>query len=352
MIIFSSYILLLAYLKITLVNNFNKKRLFVVLAGFTLFLISSFRSINFGPPDVRGYVSSYQSLVNLNLSETWNYYFNGNVKDPFFYLFSKVISLMGAGYRSWLAILAGIFCFSVSKLIYKYSDEVYISFIALISLGYVYFSFTGLRQTIAISMVVISYKYLRERMWLPFLAIVILGSLFHSSALVFLLAYPLAFTKIGWKHFIVIIIALIIAFIFSNQLRDIIRIIGWTETLSSYADKQDSLTLSGFFIQLCIFLFCLFYKNEVLKTDNNNLSIYNLLFLGLVFQVFSTVIAEFFRISMYFSIFSIILIPKAIISEKDKYLKVVMYLAVLSALLGYIFWTRSFHGLNFFWQEW
>jgi len=265
-------------------------------------------------------------------------------------VFSKVISLLGASYRVWLAIIAGFFCYSISKFIYKYSEEAYISVIALVSLGYFYFSLSGLRQTLALSIILFSYKYLIERRLIPFIIVIIFGSLFHFSAIVFLIAYPLSRMKIGWKQVVGVLAALVAAYLFRPQIIGLLSNLNMNDQYTYYLEHGTTLTISGFLIQLFIYLFCLYFKNDILKCDNKNLTLYNLLFLGLVFQAFATVIAEFFRISMYFSIFSIVLIPKAIVAEKDKYLRVIIYFVVLAALILYIMRTGSFSGFKFFWS--
>src|SRR5690606_20761151 len=107
------------------------------------------------------------------ISEVWINLITGEGKDPFFYFFSKIISLLGANPQIWAAIIALIFGVAVLNLIYKYSPDVYLSIVALISLGYFYFSFTGLRQTLALAMIVISYKYLRNRNSFKFIAAVL-----------------------------------------------------------------------------------------------------------------------------------------------------------------------------------
>lgn len=342
------YITIVGLLRL-IVYKKNNNRKFVIIAGFLLFIIAALRTIEFGP-DVRRYINMFVELPYRNLSDLWMNFLTGTGKDPFFYFFSKLISITGASYQVWLAILSGIFIYSVTKLIHKYSDEHYISYIALISLGYFYFSLTGLRQAMALSMILLSYSPLRERKLVPFIALVIFGSLFHSTALIFLIAYPLVNMKIGFKHILGVGLALSLSVFFSGYIRYLVGMLGWTDTMIAYAVRETSLTYSGFIIQLFIFLFCLFYKDAVLKIDNKNLSLYNLLFLGLIFQAFTTVIAEFFRISMYFSIFSIVLIPKAIAAEKNKHLRVIIYFAVFAALIIYIIWTGSFRGFKFFWS--
>lgn len=178
MLIFCGYIVLIGIIKLNMPPSSKYNKSFVIFAGALLFLICSLRNAEFGP-DTLSYVSDYLSLSYINILDLW-----GNFdKDPFFFLFSKIISLFGVSYQVWLAIIAAIFIFSISKLVYKYSNEAYLSFVALISLGYFYFSLTGLRQTLALAMVLLSYNYLRERKLIPFVGLVILGSLFHASAL-------------------------------------------------------------------------------------------------------------------------------------------------------------------------
>ncbi|WP_288222086.1 EpsG family protein [uncultured Clostridium sp.] len=328
----------------------NKNLTFVIISGVTLFFISIFRSIYF-TTDVQVYVNNYVSMPYVNLSYFWSNFITNKGKDPFFYLFSKIISLTGASYRIWLAIIAGIFCYSISKFIYKYSKEPYISFIILISLGYFYFSLSGLRQTLALSIILLSYKYLRERNIYKFVVFVLLGSLFHLSAIIFLIAYPLSNIKIGWKQIIGVIGALVVAYFFSERLLTLLVYFNMNEKYNYYIEHGTTLTISGFIIQLSIYLFCLYYKKNVLESDNKDITLYNLLFLGIVFQAFSAVIAEFFRISMYFSIFSIVLIPKAINSEKDRKIKMIIYMGIFVILVIYMLKAGSFDDFKFYWQE-
>lgn len=63
-------------------------------------------------------------------------------------------------------------------------------------------------------------------------------------------------------------------------------------------------------------LFCIFYYKENIREESKDISLYNLMFMGLVFQTFTPIIGEFFRISMYFSILNIALIPNTLIMEK------------------------------------
>lgn len=349
MLIFTSYILFIGLLRFSIISNKKLYDVFTIISGFLLFLICALRTIDFAP-DVVGYVNKYISLSNVNLSTLLSNFINNVGKDPFFYLFAKTISLMGFNYQAWLAIIALFFCWAITKLIKSYSPEPFISFLSLISLGFLYFSLTGLRQTMALSMIIFSYKYLKENKFIPFFILVILGSFFHTSAIIFLIIYPIKNMKINYKHFIIPLVALFIAYFFKDFVLKLLEFLNLIDGYSGYLTNNSSLNLSGFIIQFFIFLFCYVYKKNILNQDEKDNVLYNLVFLGLFFQAFSLVIAEFFRVSMYFSVFSIILIPKAIMSEHNMNMKNIVYLFVLLSLTLYFLWTSSFSGFKFFWQ--
>lgn len=315
-----------------------------------LFVISSTRTIWFGS-DVIGYVNKYQDLINIDFPSLIESSIFGDMKDPVFYLSSKLVSLTGADYRIWLSVISGVFIYSVSRIIKIYSSYPFISVVALISLGYFSFSMTGLRQTIAISIILFSYSFIRERKLLQFIICVILASLFHSSALIFLISYPISLNKIDWKNILILVFAFLVLFIFPTFIRSLISLFSWNDTLVGYAFQETALTLSGFIIQLFIFIFCILFKDNILTDNPKDIILFNITFVGLIFQLFSSEIAELFRVSMYFSIFNIILIPKAIKSIKNNNLRRFIYYIVVCAVLAYIAWSGAFSGLDFFWND-
>lgn len=344
------YIFILSLMKILLPSSKRTNQIFVVVAGLGLFTISTLRNIDFGF-DTKAYILKFNSLSTTSLGELWNNFSNNYGKDPFFYFVSKIIKDLGFNDRMWLAIIAAFFCLAIFKLIYNYSADPFISVVTLISLGYFFFSLTGLRQTIALGFVVLAYKYLRDRKLVVFLILIIIGALFHSTALIFLIAYPLAYMKVGLRQIVIIGVSLFLIIVFKDKVNAFLAFfLADSERYSSFLNSNSTLSLSGFFIQFIIFLFCLIYKKEVIKKNEKNITYYNLLFLGILFQALSLVIAEFFRMSMYFSIFSIILIPLVLKVDSNKYRNVLVYFYVLAALIAYIFWSQKFEDFIFLWQ--
>ena len=79
-----------------------------------------------------------------------------------------------------------------------------------------------------------------------------------------------------------------------------------------------------------------------------------MLIISLPFQMLAPTLGEFFRISMYFNIFIILLIPEVINSIKNKYLKVISILFIIILLLiEYFLFTYNGAGVypyKFLWE--
>ena len=351
MLIFAGALTFVGFLRLLTLNPEKENiKSYAIISGLVFFLIGALRNITF-LFDTVGYVDRYLAIPYRTLGELWSNSYRNVGKDPFFYFFAKIISMLGIGYQGWLAILIGIFCIAMFYVIYKYSDEAFLSIVVFVSLGYFTFGLTGLRQSLAFSFILFSYQYLRERKLYPFLVLIFFAAIFHSSSLIFVIAYPIANMKINWKQVSGVSAAIVISYFFAGFFRRIVSTLGWTDIIKGYAEREITLSIAGFLLQLVILLFCLYYKKNVLEKDEKDIVLYNLLFLGLTFQGFAIVIAEMFRVSMYFSIFSIILIPKAIMSEKDGKTKQMIYFFVFLALVLYLFYQKTGAGYTFFWQH-
>lgn len=77
--------------------------------------------------------------------------------------------------------------------------------------------------------------------------------------------------------------------------------------------------------------------------------LYNLAFVGLMFQLYASFIAEMFRISMYFSVFNIVLVPLATMEEENKNIRMLITFGLILILLLYTF-KDGITPYRFFWQ--
>lgn len=346
MFIIFGYIIAIVILKVILTKNKISENIFLTLAAFLLMIIVSLRNLSFGT-DTLVYVEKFRKYNLIEFSQIIDYLNKIDEKDKTFYLLVRILNLFSLEESLIVVLFSILFLTSTFWMIYKYSNNSLISIILFICLGYLFFSLTGLRQTFALTFIIFSYKYLRERKMYKFIILVLLASLFHSTALVFLIAYPLVYLKLGIKHLVVLISASLIDILFNSQIYSLLKNFIFNEQYEYYLNNEESLNYSGFLIQLSIFLFCLIFKKVILTKSPENITFYNLIFIGLIFQLFATNIAVVFRISLYFSIFSIILVSNVISSFKDVYIRILVNLIVIVILIMYLFISGYYEGYTF-----
>ncbi len=328
-------------------NNYKSgRKYFCVIAAILMILYSALRS-EYLYSDTPGYVDSYIKISKYSFSQALDL-FKTDMKNPSFYFLGWIVSRVFPSGQVWLAFLSILYIVAIMYLIYKESKIPFISVIVFLSLGYFTFSLTGLRQALAMTLMVPAYFMAKSDKPIKFVLIILLAYLFHNSALVFLLIYPIRNLKFGWFHVLFIGCCLVVSLFLKSQFKEFIGEVFKDSYYGGYSESDKVLNFSGIIIQLAIFIFNTFYYKNITTKNKSTLILYNCAFLGLSFQLFSIVVAEMFRISMYFSIFNLILIPISIVSEPNEKWRNVEMILVIAVLLAYVLIGRI-PSYSFFW---
>ena len=280
-------------------------------------------------------------------------FYNIYNKDYAFFLIVKICSNF-MNVQTWLFMITIPLISAIGYLIYKESNSPILSFIMFIALNfYEFLSFSALRQALAVTFIILAYFQIKDKKIVKFLIFVMLGSLFHQTALLFLVAYPLSNMKIGIKQFIIIIFGFLIANLLNSSLMNIIFSFITADRYQLYISKGVVLNHMSFYINCCIVFLCYYIGNKKIS-QNKSLKIqYNMIILGTFLSAFTNIIGEFYRLSMYFSIFEIILLPNMIQTLKDSNRKIV-YVTVLFVFIIYFFIATIYNAniaeYKFFWQ--
>ena len=313
----------------------EKFALFVMFAFYVF--VFTFESVN-SNTDLQAYRDAYLSF---------QYVFDGNYlsiirdnKDPVYYIVSFFFYRLGLGFYGWHAIIGLFYSYALYDLIKRYSSNVYISFIVSISLGSLAFALSALRQMLAISFVIFAFRCIQEKRPIKFIVLTLVASLFHSTAIVFLIAYPLYMIKLKIKKLIVMAIGMIVVIPVARPLVTfILPRIGAHELYYEYLNSETSLQISGTIISASILLFCVVCI-LLNKKEAKYQGLCNFAMLSVFFRMLSVVFfAEMFRLSLYFSIFDIILIAEACScgSAKDRTIIKIKTLLATLALTAYYF---------------
>lgn len=258
------------------------------------------------------------------LERLQNYYLYGNtmeLKDPGYELVEKTFQLTGLGYRAWLIFIALMFFSAFGYYLYKNTSRVSDScfaFVLYLLLFYGFYSVTGLRQTLAMACCLWAFEMVKRRKLLWFLTLVLLGSLVHKSALLFIPSYwvfqfgnpkrvlgaailllPLAF--VGRRYFVTLFASLI----------------GYEQ----YAEGFEGAGAYSYAILAITAAALIWWKADKILSDNNTLGGFVCLFAVSVAIIPSLwVDPSLMRVVQYYSVAILVIFP-ALLRAMDSEIK-------------------------------
>lgn len=166
-----------------------------------------------------------------------------------------------SGYENFLLVFAfysfaTVFLFLLAM--YRQSDEFGLTFFLFMTLGYYFQTFSTVRYYLALAAALYSMKFVLQRKWGRFAALVLLGATFHKSLLVVLPLYFLA--SLPWKK--------------------------WQLAIAA-AFCTTFLFLQDFYLKLVVFLYPTYEDTEYLEGGTSYISILRcmatLAFAGIVY---------------------------------------------------------------------
>lgn len=279
----------------------------VIFLGVMYFIISAFRADSVGNDLIR-YVSRYQMVGRtpwhniFNLGDTWGF-------EVGFVFLCKLLSIFTLNPRILVVVSSFIIVGSFYRTIIKYSENALISMYLFNLFGFFVTSLNLMRLFLAVAICLWSIEYVEQKKFLKFVLIVIIASLFHTSAIVFLVVYFAPSIKINKTTFVLSAIFCIVSFFFSKQITLLMTYV-FSENYSGYRGEIGSGSGNGLLILLIgIFIFAyISFDREDRKDEVLTLWI-NLLFITIVLNILATRLSSVSRLMWYFKISLIFLIP-------------------------------------------
>ena len=341
--------IIIGYLLFCFIVSYYSKT-YPKVTAFLIFLvgtfISGYRSVTYTVDNI-AYVQYFQNESFKTLQESWDNVIGQIGKDSFYYFTGNVFSKIGFSYRGWFVLIAAVFMGGFCYLMYRYSKNYFMSMLFMISLSYYYFSMSGLRQALALGICCFAFAMAKDRKLIPFLILVFVASLFHSSALIFLPMYLIKSQKIGYKQWLLVVVALIIAYVSPRTINKLVILLGWNDNIANYGYITTGLSIFGFVIQIAIIVFSAYFmKKERLSLDVNQ-ALVNAMFVGAAIQAFVINIDGIFRMSMYFSIYGAFAVTEAIDSQKESNRRI-LYLLVTFILIVYMLRAGNYRYFTMF----
>lgn len=270
---------------------------------------------------------------------------------------NKVISILGGSFRTVLIVSAAISTLFTAIAYVKYSKDAVLSIVLYMNLSCFVMVFSGLRQSVAISLGFLAFELVRKKKWFAFLIVVAIAMTFHISAFMILFMYPVYHFRMK-RAYLVFIIPLFVLSLLLN--RQIFAFLG--EILSSFTDYDTTIVETGAYAMLLVFIVLAvisFIITDESEIDDDTIGMRNMLMLAVVLQTFASLHALAMRMNYYYIIFIPLAMSRVVGECSKKWTQGVMLLryALVIFFAIYFFTTApEDNALNtfpykFYWED-
>lgn len=167
----------------------KKKKHILVLALVPYFILMAFKSSSVGT-DTSNYFQSFSAMSWYPFSGFWGFDEYGYERiEKGYKLYIWLLSRISSDGQILMIATTIINTAAIYSFIRKNAKNYSLALFFFVTLGFFQFAMSGIRQTLAISIVLFGYEYLRDRKLIKFSIVVLLAMLFHKSAIFFFPAY-------------------------------------------------------------------------------------------------------------------------------------------------------------------
>jgi len=278
------------------------KKKFLTAAFIVLFVVMAFRHARMvGYDSTSSYFAEFIDIQKHEIS--W--------PNPGLPLIMKAISFLNGGYQWVIIVSATWVCFAYYRLLLTYSENGFISVMWFMGMLFYTFLFSALKQAWAMAFLCFAFDAIIKKKPMRFVFLIVLATLFHFPALVFLPAYWIAKLKISRSFPILMLSILVIVFIFRTQILNLM--------MSTYSrgegDYSSDVTFLGtksvFMLLMLAYGFYQYFGQKDNTRLNHNLFSALLYYMGIaaVIQTFCFFSNNFERLADYYYHFSILYVP-------------------------------------------
>lgn len=316
--------------------NDKKQQKFVCMFSFffILFCLLSFRDITIGV-DLKNYKYIFETVG----AASWGEIFDVFDMEKGYVLLNKLVFTISNSFQFFLCVVALITMIPLFFLYKNETENPLLTIALFMTVAPFSMYFSGLRQAIAISLMVPAYYFVKKKKLIPFVLMVFLISLFHKSGFIVLILYPIYHFKISTASIWLLGLFLIITWIFRAPIFSFVM-----DIIGGYGGRYDDIQDTGAYAMLILFVVFAVYSYVIpdpKKMSDDTRGLRNVLFLVIAIQVFASVSTVVMRMNYFFLILIPILIPKIVEIRKTEWVQMANLSEVV--MVGFFF-AYFFYG--------
>lgn len=304
-------------------KSLKDKKHYLLCSLTPVFCLIAFKS-NMVGTDTFGYMRSYETLAHFGTFDSLDEfgYENVEIGYKYFILFlSKIFPN-----AQFLLIAVGLaVCISMYSFIRRTATNWSFALFLFVALGYFQFVMTGIRQTLAMSILLFGYKYINERKIIKILVGIVFASLFHKSALIFIPIYFIANMEITRKKIGFMFVGIFaLLFVADKLLLSVADVMDY-----KYGIEETGNGYIFFAIVLFITILSLSRRRQLMATRDTNSSMLSVNFVSLALWGVRLISRTVERVSLYFMPYTYIALEEYIATSPKNVRKQYMILAII-----------------------
>ena len=284
----------------------TQKRQCIVAVTIIMTLFSGLRSWWYG--DLIKYYTRFITESDLTFREIFH---NNGLRNFGLTIINKwAYSIFGIyGYEILLFCIALFAAYTLGKVIDAYSPSAYWSYLMYLSMGFYTFTFSGLKQTIAMGFCCLAMIALLQDDLKKFLILVGLGALFHTPALTFLVAYPFSRKKFDEWYVVFVTAILAIMYLYRDNIAYFLEDAYHSDEAAEAVLVKNVSGVGGRFIAMLLIMLLAMMLRPLTTKDKSYVKVFNVMVLAAAIQMMSVFNNTYSRLADYFYQFVVLFVP-------------------------------------------
>lgn len=343
------FIVLAMTLSINTSTDSGRKKCCII-CGLVLWSLLAFKDISIGIDSAVAYLPFFEN-TNVGLSSLFELRFINNF-EPGYQIFNNIIHFITQDSNIFLMIVATVIVSPIVIFVYRHSKTPTLSFFIYAGLILYHFSFSGLRQALAISICVIALEFLLSEKKYIFFALVLLASTFHSSAIFFGILYFLRNIRLTRSISILVIFGgVFVVLNLKTVLGSLLDVVFSDGRYDGYLSESVAASYNLMLIYALVFIMVVGVGADTLE---KRLLIWSTL-LVTISQSLGLISSSGARIGYFFIPFIMLAIPEIISNCKNKAAKTILNIIACMFFTFFYFYTNGGGYLEvmpykFFWE--
>ncbi len=271
-----------------------------------------------------------------------------------FYIPTWYMTRNGISTELWFGIIEFIYIAPIAILIQNYSKDKILSLLFFFCMGTYGFSLSGMKQTMAMGLVLWSFIFFRKKSYVIAALLFIWAYFCHKTSLVFSAFFLIYIFRKNKNFFFITTVVIVIFILYYQYIWDYMQSFIESDHYVTYNKEGREYSFSTFFFYLILLSISFFQNNSNKKRNKCEQGLTRVLFVSSAFctiiQIFILISASAFRLSLYFIPLFTIYITNSVSGKNN-----LLYKYVISAFIIFFFIYTNRNGgsiipYHFIWE--